>query len=235
MHIENDRFIYLDGEISPGDAEHLASLSVEMKRPMVLYINSPGGDVLEAMRIAQLVKGLHVAVMPEKGGLCASSCFFVLLEGFQRVFGIANDDNKLPAPNIRANASGFVGIHRPFLKYSREDIASIKQQELMMKKVSAYLSSKSVPEYLIDEMMARPSNDIYWLNEHDSNMIGRFDSGVEEAMIAKCDYSRAINAMPTEISKKINTCIVNYWINQYIPLQNQFRAKLRAGWRPWNN
>jgi hypothetical protein len=75
--------VYIDGEIRPGDAERLAvALSQARFDVSQLTVNSMGGDVREALRIAGLVRGTKLEVKVAKGGFCVSSCFFIFWTGF---------------------------------------------------------------------------------------------------------------------------------------------------------
>lgn len=229
--------LYLQGEIRQGDAERLASLAKDSKIIVNIKVNSPGGDLAESLLIANLIKDLHISVRVVNGGYCVSSCFFLLLEGYERYFQAYSDSGILPSQFERENFMGFVGIHRPYFKSSSGSVESSKMQNEMMLKVRGYLASKTVPQYLIDEMMARPSNDIYWLKVHDEDLIGDINPGDEEALINKCGYKRihvqSKERWSGEKTSKLIDCMNDYWEEQYYPLQLKFIAKLRTGWRPW--
>ena len=106
-----------------------------------------------------------------------------------------------------------------------------------MRQVRVYLASKTVPQHLVDEMMSRPSNDIYWLKDSDKALIGDYNPGDEEALIAKCGYKRfktmAIENWSEEKEYQVFKCMYDYWYEQYVPLQHKYIAKLSNGWRPW--
>ena len=59
-----------------------------------------------------------------------------------------------------------------------------------MRKVTSYLEYHIVPRRIIDLMMSRPSNDIYWLTDGDIDELGNFPPALEELYITKCGYSR---------------------------------------------
>lgn len=230
--------LYLNGEIRQGDAERLASLISQKKVVLRLRINSPGGDLIEAMRLADLVKNAHIGVTVGNGGYCISACFFVFLEGYYRHATSARDDGTLMPQAMRERWSGVVGMHRPYLKSKNGDIASPQKQEEIMRRVREYLVSKSVAQHLIDEMMSRPSNDIYWLRARDLGLIGEYNPGVEEALISKCGYKRlrvrVDENWSDEREHQLAVCEYDYWSEQYLPQQTKFIAKLRSGWRPWS-
>ncbi len=82
---------------------------------------------------------------------------------------------------------GFVGLHRPYIA----DASNISRAQLtLMKKVSAYLEGQMLSRRLIDLMMNRPSNDIYWLTDEDRREIGNYPPEQEELFIKKCGYDR---------------------------------------------
>ncbi len=243
VYIEKNT-LYLTGEIRQGDAERLASLMPQLEAVKHLMINSLGGDLAEAMRLAELVKNAHIDVRVGQGGYCVSACFFVFLEGYYRSATSANDDGTLMPQAKRERRAGVVGIHRPYLKPKNGDIASPKKQEELMHQVRAYLVSKSVAQHLIDEMMARPSNEIYWLRERDLELIGEYNHDVEEALISKCGYKRlsvraelmvrADESWSVERNERMEICAFDYWSEQYLQQQMIFIFKLSTGWRPWS-
>jgi hypothetical protein len=230
--------VNLTGEIKAGDAERIADLVAQQRSVLRIFVNSPGGDLSEALRIKDLVNGLHLSVNVARSGKCVSACFFIFLEGHTRFATGANVVAKLKSPEEVDVVSGVVGIHRPYLKSPSGDIDGVKKQEALMRNAKDYLVSKMVPQYLIDEMMGRPSNDIYWLGERDLNLLNEFSAGDEEALISKCGYIRPdvrqAQRWSSEKWNKLWDCEFDYWDEQYRPLQVQYLAKLRTGWRPWS-
>lgn len=230
--------VNLTGEIRSGDAERIASLVAQKKVVGRLIINSPGGDLVEALRIGDLVNGLHIDVNVAKGGYCISACFFIFLEGYHRHATASNDDGTLRPKEKRDRWAGVVGIHRPYLKSPTGDVAGVKRQEDVMRNVRGYLATKGVPQHLIDEMMARPSNDVYWLRPNDLNLVGEFSPGDEEAVIARCGYkrfdARYAENWSDDREDRLDNCTFDYWEEQYFPSQRQYIAKLRTGWRSWS-
>lgn len=230
------------GEIRPGDAERVAQSAIEQvtknkKKIDSVWLNSPGGDVAEAIRIADLVSGIKPYVYVANGGVCASSCFLIFLAGYERIAYWVQDDGSMPTPEKRASRFGLVGIHRPYLKAPLADSESVRKQEELMRRFRSHLISKQVPQYLIDEMMARPSNDIYWLRDRDLELLGPLSAGDEEALIARCGYKRTAKIVDEEWGKarvdKLAYCRIDYWDEQYLEPQIKYVFKLADGWRPW--
>jgi hypothetical protein len=238
IQIEKKINVTFRGEIKPGDAEQFASVIADRTLINKLSIDSPGGDLLEAMRIAELVKKLHITVEVAKGGHCVSACFFIFLEGHLKVFSSANDDGTLPTKNY-PNQRGYVGIHRPYLKSPRGDVASTKLQEAVMRKIKIHLENKMISQSLIEEMMSRPSNDIYWLTARDAEKIGEYSPGDEEALISKCGYKRFNQSYNENWSgqryAELDKCAYEYWEKNYSGEHMYILYKINKGWRPWIN
>lgn len=122
----------MTGEITAGDAERLAAIFVAIKPtanyypyPNLLYLNSPGGDVSEAIRIADLVKmlGISVATVPNGKGACASSCFLIYAAALERS---ASGIDTLRAEGHKGNL-GPLGVHRPYLRTTTDGPAGAKR------------------------------------------------------------------------------------------------------------
>lgn len=230
--------MYLDGEIRRGDAERVAVAAAEARFIIRLVVNSRGGDLREAMRIVSLVKDLRWDVEVAKGKTCVSACFFVWLAGEHRVSGLGvNDDGTLKPQDKRERWRGVLGIHRPYFRDPQGNPEAPKKQEDMMRNTRAYLVTEGVSQYLIDEMMSHPSNDIYWLRERDREAIGEYAPGIEEMLIAKCGFKRTLKTVDEnwsdEKSDRLNECVFDALGNK-LPFYKTYSAKLRNGWRPWN-
>lgn len=233
--IYSDRYtIFLDGEIRPGDAEKLAKQLIQDRTFIRVMVNSPGGDLFEAMRLSELIERTYLIVRVNPSGYCISACFFLFLSGYERV--AVGPLNEIGSP-MDSKIIGAVGVHRPYLKSPTGQAESLERQEKIIKQIREYLITRSVAQYLIDEMMSRPSTDVYWLTDRDLEVIGPHSASIEEALIAICGYRRtAVMARDRWSEQKIERvidCTRDYWDAQYEPLHKQFRAKLRTGWRPW--
>ena len=178
----------LVGEIKSGDADRLiAFVKAQTRSPGTLLLDSPGGSVAEAIRIAQVVKKLSLMVLVLPGRVCASACFFIFAAGTGRSAWEAERISQLgqPPTNRWEQPLGFVGLHRPYLgSIAGPD----KKQEQIMRSVAAYLDGEMVSRRLVDIMMSRSSVDIYWLNKEDLRMLGQASPAVEEYAIRKCGF-----------------------------------------------
>lgn len=236
----------LSGEIVPGDAERVAAKILTVKPivgntyllPGSIWIDSHGGDVREAMRLASLVKAAYmdVVVVPGGRGVCASSCFFIYLAGQSRsASGIdrIREDGAL-------HSLGPIGIHRPYYRVTNGGPDAAARQERLMDAIMDFLKSERVPQSLIDQMMAHPSNDVYWLNSQEIRSLGGYRAGVEEELVQKCGYSAK---REEEMSARdyirdhesgARACMTKYLGATYGEAQSAAFARMRSGWRPWD-
>lgn len=233
-------FLSIRGEIKKGDYQKLRSIYLNSPyAPPILYLDSPGGDVGEAMKMGQLVRLLQIQTFVTKDKICASACFFIFLGGAGRLAVGAVDGYAIPL----GFATGYVGLHRPYFQAPSGSDESLNRQTAAMKRVRAYLESYLVPGRLIDLMMSRPSNDIYWLSDNDLEELGDYPPELEELFISRCGYDR-------KTAKKILFAKKSGNLAQAQNLREQQKAtsgcigrlqgevseagitKLRSGWRP---
>jgi hypothetical protein len=252
--IQSNSYLQLSGEIKKGDAEKLAKVLMQA-HPFGthLYLDSPGGDVNEALRIALLAKALHLDMVVAAGGTCASACFFIFLAGESHL-AAGTIDRRMPK-----REAGYIGLHRPYLKsdpFKKSGSADAEtRQHEVMKKTGTYLRDEDVPQRLIDLMMSRPSNDIYWMTQDDIDQLGSFSPGYEELLISRCGYSRnmfndtatatfkarqrgdsVLEAREQERGRAIAIALGHCEASAFQDLgQESFTntERLRKGWRPW--
>ena len=83
----NDRSIVISGRIDPGDeARFLSSLS-RLRRggTIEVHLSSPGGSVLAAMKIADIVHRAGLTTQVPYRATCASACVLVFAAGVTRI------------------------------------------------------------------------------------------------------------------------------------------------------
>jgi len=229
----------LHGEIVKGDYQKLKSMYLKLNLGTILYLDSPGGALSEAMQMGQLIRLLQVQTIVEKNKICASACFFIFLGGAGRLAAGAISGQPIPLGLF----AGYLGLHRPFLAAPSGASESLERQTSAMKHVRIYLEGFLVSNRLIDLMMSRPSNDIYWLSDDDLEELGNYPPELEELYISRCGYNRKIYQMILDSKnlgnseqtqslqnslKQTNICIAQYQNNAF-----EFgMRKLRSGWHP---
>ena len=191
------------------------------------------------MRMGQLIRLLQAQTIVMRNKICTSACFFVFLGGAGRSASGAISGSPLPL----GLAFGYVGLHRPYLVAPSGAAESLELQTTAMKHVRTHLEGYLVSNRLIDLMMSRPSNDIYWLSDDDVEELGDYPPELEELYISKCAYNRKIykmiyasNSMGNveytqnlqERLKQMNVCIAQLQSSAF----EVGMMKLRSGWRP---
>lgn len=172
--------IEITGEISRSDVKTFANI-VGVLSPRFevvdVELNSPGGDVLAAMEIGNLVRKewMWTTAPDDPGTECASACVFIFAAGARR---IAGSESK-------------IGIHRPHFEEQLfsgldRDHAQVKYDQLSQS-VQAYLAKMGMSGQLFIEMMRVPSNKIRMLSYQELNgfsLVGE-DPGYDEWVRAK--------------------------------------------------
>ena len=172
--------LVISGEIVPGDYDQLLSkITGDENRFLALnkvILASDGGDVAEALKIATLVKSLYSEVIVGTlTGRCVSACFFIYAAANQR----------------EVNGERLLGINRPYIadaeKAPAPDAAIGESRALMQ--VRGFLRENNVPNYLVDEMFRRASDDAYWLSVDDQKNLGFRSQSFNRFLAAKCAWS----------------------------------------------
>lgn len=174
--------IIMRGTIVPGDAKRLSKLitnnPAKFLATQTINVSSPGGDVKEAIELANLLEDSALEFSVPRGEVCASACFFLLVGAMDRL-GVV----------------GTVLIHRPYispkgLDPSQSHAASTAQQA-SISEVRRFLERKSVPSALVDKMMMLPSTEAYEVNIVDRSEIGYMNSFLEELAIEQCELTNS--------------------------------------------
>ncbi|MDZ7663597.1 hypothetical protein [Thiohalophilus sp.] len=171
--------IEMQGNISAGDYDRFMSLVRNSPATFVkagtIVLNSKGGSVSEALRIARVVNKASLITMVDKDAVCASSCFLIFVAGSIRY------------------GSGDILIHRPYPEkkaYENNIFSDIsKSHQSAIENVREYLINNSVPTKIIDKMISKSSVDSYRLTINDKKDIGIMSPMFEEASIAQCGLS----------------------------------------------
>lgn len=183
------RSYHINGEILKGDSQKLKNLIILQSTDVnsIITLNSPGGSVQEGILLGEIVKAARLETWVQSGQTCASACFFIWINGANRFAPIGN--THLNA-NTKKIENPKIGLHRPYFKSIENNDSSIENQANLLKIIDQYLSEKRIPRRLIDILMNRASNDIYWLNADDLMEIGESPYELEELYISKCNDNR---------------------------------------------
>lgn len=154
FHEEYQSFLLISGEITHGDYRKVVNKILEHGAiPPRLNIKSPGGDVMEAIKIGRLARSGLIEV---EGNLpCNSACTPVYFAGVP--------SGRFAPLNIP------LGIHRPYFEKRYFAGLSIeearKEYKRLEQEVISYLYEMNVPTVVIEKMMTVPSDDVFWLSQ----------------------------------------------------------------------
>lgn len=155
----------LHGGIEAGDARRLDAFLAGLDAvPPLAAMNSPGGDVDEALRIGRLLRERELDTLIPAGAACFSACPYALAGGVER----------------RVSAQGSVGLHQHYydapgympVYFAVEDIQR-NQGETM-----AYLIEMGVDPGVMVHGLSTPPQEIYVLVEEEL-----IDSRLATAMV----------------------------------------------------
>lgn len=151
--------ISISGKIEPGDYRRLATLLIASKPRFAflsaVHLDSPGGDVREAMKIARLLERSFTVTFIDKGSVCASACVMIWAAGVER------------------SISGKLGVHRISAASNNVDIDKAeKVVRPAVLDVESFLREQGIPRRIIDKMHETPASevvmiDLMWLIKED--------------------------------------------------------------------
>lgn len=157
---EDEYGVRISGAIVKGDyskfREYLLSDGRFLRFSRV-WLSSPGGDVTEALKFANLFDKAFIPTWVGAMDTCASSCFIMWAGGVERTL--------MP--------TGWIGVHRITLRDIEGDIQKAKGLiSPLASNVSKYLSELGMPRALIDKMNETPASGIYRFDSIDVNSNG---------------------------------------------------------------
>ena len=226
------RTIVLDGEIVEGDAEKIKALA-KGKYVRDIVMASPGGDVLEAMKISEFLNDRYIIAEPTGdlskdpsfvGLNLPSRCVSPILdpEITARVSALVTYDNcgcvsscaliLLTAPSRPIETFySFVGVHRPYFipdyYAGLSEAAAKKSYRKMLKGVEAFLDSNDVPRTIVDIMISNASNQVHFLTKEEGKLLGDRKPYIQELLFSRCQkYSRPL-ATYQDLSDRLDAAI----------------------------
>jgi hypothetical protein len=164
--------LVLRGQIVAGDLARLQRVTAKVppSQRIALMLDSPGGNIDEAIAIGRYVYAAKITTVAIQGPGCHSSCAFVFLAG--------RDASEQPMRIMMKGAR--VGFHQGAIStvpanqtYSASDIQTATEMgQDMVKRVNGYFQEiKADPEFLT-MMLSAPNRSITLLNEFDALRLG---------------------------------------------------------------
>lgn len=173
MMFERSGSIWFDGEINVGDLERWVIPAFKnAKGKKYIFLNSPGGDVEEAMKIGRYFKKNEFSVSVAYGDSCYSSCVFLLAGGVDR------------------HAVGKVGVHRPYFGSLDKSLSTSQIKEFREKinlNLKSYLTEMDINPSLVEVMNSYPPENMKILNNEElrTYRLNIQDANFEEKEVAK--------------------------------------------------
>jgi len=115
-----------------------------------VFLDSPGGDLDETLKIAHLLEKSHAATHVVREARCYSACFILWMSGVSR--------------NVSAGAT--LGVHRINVKVGGETVdPSSERFSSIARRVENYLAALGTPRTILDKMNATSSADMFVINQ----------------------------------------------------------------------
>lgn len=195
--------ILIRGEIRKGDYDEFISTVKRYKGELSsVFLDSQGGDAIEAMKIGRLIRELNLKTWAPMGSpekplcfgqnksdkgkfcTCASSCFLIYMGGIKRYGDV-------------------LGIHRIYPKHEfLKNLSAIDAKKLhdsIKVEATKYLHEMGAPEELSNITLSIPSNKIKYLTKSEiEKFVPSVSPEYQEWLLAKCGditalYNRQAN------------------------------------------
>lgn len=139
--------ITLEGEIKIGDSQRIQDMIDKAhwanRDVIAIRLNSPGGNMMEGIHIADVVNDNKLATVVVNKSMCASACFLAFAAGHEKY----------------ASAYSSLGVHGASESNGKESPDS-RQATMVMAKV---LNMMHVPARIIGQMVITPPEQMVWL------------------------------------------------------------------------
>lgn len=159
----------IEGRIESGDADKFIRQINRMidndHLPLsMVYLNSPGGNLYDAMRIGRIIRQLEIGTIVGFGQACHSSCALILLSGRSRI------------------VSGEIGFHRPFLTGRAEGQMPYREEILeIYEEMEDYMRDMGASGALIDIAISTPPEQMYVISKTELDRLIPFMDPASEA------------------------------------------------------
>ena len=141
-----DSIMSLIGDIEPGDAARMRDALEQAQksgRPVrLLRLSSNGGQFQASLEVADVIRGHRLTTVVPANHRCASGCVTLLAAGLEKI----------------VESGALVGVHAA-AENGRETEASRKVTQIQ----AQVFRVLSVPDAVIEKMIATPHNQIAWL------------------------------------------------------------------------
>ena len=137
--------LLLQGEIVRGDTDRIVPMLLRLyeqgKTPR-LVVDSPGGNIMDADKLALLIRKVGIPVTVMAGRMCASACFLLFAA----------------SPERSASPLALIGVHSASLN-GDENLLTLDLTTIMAREAAEF----GVPADVIGRMVTTKPSDMAWL------------------------------------------------------------------------
>jgi hypothetical protein len=137
------------GPIVTGDFQRLGDFAGTMQstdRIIGIFLDSPGGNILEAEKIAGVIKSFDMTAMVSSGSECSSACFLLFAAASRRI----------------VDPDALIGIHSASER-GQETLTSMAVTTAMARDAAGF----GVPDAIIGKLVQTPPGRTTWLTPSD--------------------------------------------------------------------
>ncbi len=163
---ENRTIVALNGDLVAGDASRfkdiLKSSSAAGKPVSAVRLNSPGGSLVEGVRLAAVIQGAKIATVIASGAKCSGACFLPFAAGSQKY----------------VSATATVGVPGAAEKSEHEpkgDTPALLQTEIPA--IVRVVQRLGLLDAIVTKMLTTPENDVFLLSLDDLRAMGATTTG----------------------------------------------------------
>ena len=153
---EGREAIVLSGDVVPGDADKVIAAADQANSLGMLVsavrLDSPGGSLVEGIKLAAAIQAGKVATVVVRGATCASACFIAFAAGAEKY----------------VSYGARVGVHGASLPNSSGPVDAPAGTVAMAK----IIKELGVPPAIIGQMVVTPHDQIVWLSPFDLQSMG---------------------------------------------------------------
>lgn len=190
------KVVLISGQLQAGDAEKLAEF-VQANDVMdclepgycpfnsVIALDSPGGSLVEALKIAEYVQKHNFVTLLPANARCESACAMIYLSGYTTYEGFFH-------PRRAAHDTAKLGLHTPYLalpprEYSKEEVDKVQQIiNTSLNNVVELFASARVDLNVLKEMYLTPHDQMYYASVPELESLGTvFHSGLAGADLTR--------------------------------------------------
>ncbi len=148
---QDQRALLLTGEIAAGDADRFAEHIATTEDPQIIFLNSPGGSVSDALAIGRQVRSIEAATAMADSDVCLSACPYILAAGMSRT---------IPE-------GAWVGVHQHFFGKNIALPAFLAVEDIQRGQgdVMGYLNDMGIDPLVMQHALITPPNEIYLLTQ----------------------------------------------------------------------